>query len=90
MSRAKKKDFIICACTIISTFKLIEAERYTNNIIEVPKITLYVVFQYIHRRTLICTIIVYIIRIFSILFFLVNYFLNLSNKKTNNIIQIIR
>ena len=37
---------------------------YTNNIIEFPKITLYVVFQYIHRITLIYIIIVYIIRIF--------------------------
>ena len=37
---------------------------YTNNITEFPKITLYVVTQYNHRRTLICTIIVYIIRIF--------------------------
>ena len=38
---------------------------YDNNIIEFPKITFYVVSQYIHRRTLICPIIVYIIRIFS-------------------------
>ena len=38
---------------------------YTNNIIEFLKIALYVVSQHIHRRTLICTIIVYIIRIFS-------------------------
>ena len=38
---------------------------YINNIIELTKITVYVVSQYIHRRTLICTITVYIIRIFS-------------------------
>ena len=37
----------------------------SNNIIEFPKITFYVVSQYIHRRALICTIIGYIIRILS-------------------------
>ena len=36
---------------------------YTNNIIEFPKIKLYVVSQYIYRRSLICTIIGYIKRI---------------------------
>ena len=34
---------------------------YTNNIIELPKITIDEVSQYIHRRPLIYTIIVYII-----------------------------